>query len=333
MTPTIAPWAEIAATTPQRGELAAKLIRNEANDRVYAGVDSDGNRHVLVELRDGERGFDDRSSRGIAARTVMRAFTGEGERRFIDVECTERGAQPMLDLLAADMIQFLASGKAPPGAVAEAAFTKWRRIWAQVPKALLAKTEQVGLFTELWFLAYWLIPSVGVSSVRRWRGPLGARHDFEGEKVSVEAKATLAQSARIHVINGIDQLDSPEAGALYLFSQRLREEGGAVNSLPLLVGKIRELLHSSGEVLDVFDSTLLKAGYHDAYAEDYGMMRFRVVDEMLYLVSEDFPRLSVRDLKHGLPPSIQAVQYELNLQGQDRYIVARNPNGAEAYLK
>lgn len=325
-------WEELSSAGLQQGALAARLVRLGANTRVFAGVDPDGNRHVLLQLHDGEDGFEDVQSRGIGARTVLRAFAGEMERRFIDIVCTERDAQAMLDVLVADMIHMLEGGETQPDRVVKAAFSKWRRIWAQVPKPLLSRNEQAGLFAELWFLAFWLMPFAGADSITRWRGPLGSRHDFEWRGRAVEAKATLSHTGRVHVINGIDQLDNPEDGDLFLFSQRLREEGGAENNLPSLIGRIRHLLARDGEALDIFDGTLSKSGYHDVHADDYSRVHYRVVDEILYRVSKDFPRLTASELKHGLPSAIQAVQYELNLQGQDGYIVANEPAQAREFL-
>jgi len=54
--------------------------------------------------------------------------------------------------------------------------------------------------------------------VRAWLGPTGTRHDFQWPRLAVESKATSSLRGHIHRISGVEQLEAPEAGALYLFS-------------------------------------------------------------------------------------------------------------------
>ena len=66
---------------------------------------------------------------------------------------------------------------------------------------------------------------------------------------------------RVHRINGLNQLAPPENGELMFFSLRLREEGGASNTLPALVGTCRSLLEADAEALSGFESALVQVGY------------------------------------------------------------------------
>lgn len=326
-------WSQLDGAAPAVGELATRLISPERTGVVFIGVDSEGSKHLLVQLLPDDKGFEDRQSRGMLAQTVLRSFVNEGEKRFIDIECADRTAEPMLDLLAEEILNAFDDARLDAAQAVKAAFTKWRRIWAQLPKSLLNPDQQAGLFSELWFLINWLYPIAGLRAFARWRGPDGARHDFEWIGTSVEVKSTRQVVGRIHTINGIDQLDRPTNGTLYLFSQRLREEGGAMANLPILVNQVRDILKIDGELRDFFDVKLLSAGYHDAHAEEYEKHKWRVVDEFLFVIPDEFPRLTASLFKNGLPASVQAVRYDLNLQGQESYIVASRPEEAAKILQ
>src|SRR5207245_778158 len=94
-------------------------------------------------------------------------------------------------------------------------FARWRRFWGQLPQHLLSREQQLGLFAELWFLNVWLLPRVDAAeAVTRWRGPFGARHDFEWPTRSVEVKVTTSTRGPIHYIHGLDQLVPPDGGNL-----------------------------------------------------------------------------------------------------------------------
>jgi hypothetical protein len=133
----------------------------------------------------------------------------------------------------------------------------------------------------------------------------------------------------IHRINGIDQLALPEQGDLLLFSLRLREEAGATNSLPLVIGGFRAHLERDDEALGKFEAGLAQAGYSPAHEDEYSQLTLRLVAEGLYRVQGNFPRLTPAELGRGLPAGVEEVDYEINLGGFDHLIVAREPGGAD----
>src|SRR5262249_35908769 len=153
-----------------------------------------------------------------------------------DMMCEEQAGHEAFDLVGGEIAARLATGRERAPEVVARVLAKWRRFWSQLTTPALSREEQLGLFAELWFLSVWLLPRVGaVEAVRRWRGPSAARHDFEWPGHSVEVKATTSTRGRIHRIHGLEQLAPPEQGELLFFSLRLREEGGATNTLPSLV--------------------------------------------------------------------------------------------------
>jgi hypothetical protein len=309
------------------GERIAAARPNTAVERLLCGLDHAGRRHLLVLLRDGEDEFRDRESRGLNVDTRELGLVGEGTSRYLDIQCIDAAGYAALDVMAAEIGEglLLAGTDTPPHDVVRRVLAKWRRFWGHLPKSLLTRDEQVGLFAELWFLCYWLLPNVGVqTAVNRWTGPFGARHDFEWPQRSVEAKGTASTRGRVHIINGLDQLEAPENGELYLFSLRVREELSATNSLPSVIDAARRLLAAEAEAVDHLDSALARWGYAPTHEEDYRKVRLRIVDERLYAVGGDFPRLTRRSLRVNPPEQVERVQYELNLSGVEEFCIARS---------
>jgi hypothetical protein len=128
----------------------------------------------------------------------------------------------------------------------------------------------------------------------------------------------------VHLINGLGQLEAPENGELFLFSLRLREEASATNSLPTVIEATRQLLIAEAEAVDYLDSALARWGYALTHEQDYAKVRFRIVDERLYAVGGDFPRLTKESLRVEPPEQVERVQYELNLSGVEEFCIARS---------
>jgi len=218
-------------------------------------------------------------------------------------------------------------GADAPDAV-RSTLARWRRFWGAAPTGGLTDQEIRGLFGELWFLAVWLLPH-GHDQIGHWLGPTGTRHDFQWSDLAVEAKATTSIRGHVHRINGLEQLDTPSDGRLLLFSLRMREEATASNTLLSLIETITTALDDDGQALDGFESRLVQAGYSPLEADRYAEIRFRVINERLYEVGEDFPRLSAASFVDGLPAGVERVEYEINLDSCPDAMIATSPTEFE----
>ncbi len=87
-------------------------------------------------------------------------------------------------------------------------------------------------------------------------------------------------------------------------------------------------LASDAELLDRFEGALGPAGYSLAHADEYAKLRLRVVDEGLFQVRDDFPRLTVTQPPAGIPSGVERVEYEINLSGFSHLCTARRPADA-----
>lgn len=327
-------WRQIESSRPAGDELIGRPAAPEATPRLLAAVDSRGRRHLLVSLTPDEEAFGDASSRGLTIATEELTLRAGETGRYINIACEDVAGHPMLDLIGGELAgRLIGDGSAPAESVARV-LAKWRRFWGRLPQQLLSREAQIGLYAELWFLAYWLIPAVGISNaVCMWRGPHGARHDFERPGLSVECKGTASTRGRVHQINGLGQLEPPEGGRLLFFSLRVRDEAGAANTLPLLCGICRRLVLEDGDAEGLFDTALIAAGYLAAHEQEYSKTHWRVLDELLFDAAADFPRITVRSFAAGMPPGVEELAYTINLGTFDNLIIARRAAEATVILR
>lgn len=318
-------WRFLEVSRPLGDAITSRPAIPELTVRLLAALDADGKRHLIIRLDPEDTTLVDSSSRGVTVVTRELYVVGQTPSQFIDLACWDVNGHGAFDLIGGELAQGLARTDQPPALLCSRVLGKWRRFWGQIPKQVLSLEQQVGLFGELWFLAFWLIPQCGnEQAVTRWRGPFGARHDFEWVGKSVETKASTMSSGRIHRVNGIDQLAPPTNGDLYLFSIRLQSDGGSTNTLNSLVERCRTLLAADPTVIDRWEAALVTAGYSIAHVDEYERLHWRVADEFLYHVTGDFPRLVREHLKNGLPQGVDRVSYDILLDGFSNFVVDQN---------
>ena len=319
-------WDRLADESVSGEALAARLAMPHSSDRLLAALDREGRRHLLVPLAEVDEEYNDRRSRGIEIITRELSILGGSQARYLDLLCVDPAGYDVFDAIGGDLARALSAGIEEPSVAARRLVGKWRRFWMTPPALLLNRDEQIGLFAELWFLAYWLIPKIGVArATEAWRGPLRARHDVELPGCSVEVKGTTSVAARSHRIHGIEQLVPPEQGTLYLFSLALRDEGGALNTLPSIVQQVRDLASEDDDAIVIFETRLAQSGYVASAELDYEALRLRVVSERLYRVDDGFPRLLPGSFLGGIPSGVVDIEYTINLTGFDSCIVATTP--------
>lgn len=319
-------WTRLAGSQPHGETLWARRATPDVTERLVAALDADGLRHLLVLLATSDSNLQDSQSRGIAVTTRELTMPGHAAGRYLDVTCQDVSGHEAFDMIGGEVAERLATGRETAPEVVARVLSKWRRFWGQPPKQLLSRQEQIGLFAELWFLATWLIPKSGcANAISAWRGPLGSRHDFEWTGRSIEVKATTSTRGHIYHINGLDQLAAPVMGDLLFYSLQLREEGGGTHTLPSVVVTVRDLLANDAQALGLFENLLVQVEYSPAHEEEYSKVKYRVIEEGLFTVIQDFPRLLLTSFSSGLPVGVERVEYEVNLAGFAHLRIARNP--------
>lgn len=301
---------------------------------VLIAVDAAKRRYVLVTIPPGEpSALAERTSKGIAVQTVEMKVGGNRTETFVEIACLEPQGYAALDTVVGEIVEALEAG-ASIGRVrlVQNVLAKWRRFWSGVGQGLLSHEQQLGLFGELWFLSRWLSPSVGVAkAVQMWRGPTGARNDFEVRGLAIEVKTTSRVDGS-HVIHGLDQLLEPMEGSLFLYSLSVRDEASGTESLPRMVQEVRDRIGDDYALLSQLDAILYAGGYDHRLANEYAKLVLRIRDECLYRVSAGFPRLVPASVTGGLPVGVSALTYELRLEAAAAWALARTQTAAAALL-
>ncbi len=324
-------WNYLQTSPPKGVALTARIAFPEITPLLLAGIDSTGRHHFLIPLLQDEETIADGQSRGVLVKCEDLQIKEEVHKQktanYINVICQEPVGADAFDMIGHEIATALVSGSASKAETVRNILAKWRHFWGHPPSNALSREEIIGLFAEIWYLNRWLIPHMTpTAAVTGWRGPHGSRHDFEWSGKSVEVKGTTSGRGRIHWIHGLEQLSPPESGDLFLFSLVLREEGGAADTLPGIIAECRILLASIPDALEYFENSLALVGYSPIHDEEYSKIHFRVADEALYAVRDNFPRIVISSFHEGVPSGVNVVNYEINLDGYDTLIIARKPD-------
>lgn len=332
---TIDVWNSLDANRVLGEELVARRIQVDGDKALLCGVQRNGSRHFLVPIDKAEDMPPDDKSRGLRARVRELFVSGRPPGWYVDVECSDRDMHDPFDVVGNDLLRALRDSSLPPVALIQTVLAKWRRFWAEIPNQVLGEDAIAGLFGELWFLQVWLAPAIGHrAAIESWRGPTGARHDFQAIALAVEAKTTRSTRGRIHTINGVDQLELPESGELLFFSLRVQREVASTNNLPSIIGLVRAAIVDDPESASAFDNALAKAGCLDVHFEHYLESRFRIVDSHLYEVNAAFPSITRHSFSNGdLPEGVLSLGYEINLDGSGAARLAARPEEAQVALR
>lgn len=304
------------------GTLVARPFDARSSSNLLAAVDEDGVRHFLVPVSAHDDGLEDVRSRGVQILTKELVLGDGTSGRFIDLKCAVEVDRGLFDLLGVAISTELSTTSGSRVAV-ERVVSTWRSFWLGEHRHTMTREEQLGLFAELWFLMYWLIPEVGTEqAISSWGGPTKARHDFELPRHSIEVKATLSSVRRAHQVHGLDQLTPPPDGTLFLFSLAAREEKYAKNTL----GGLLTVVRGEAELAGCLRSLEQRLGDWSAkVTSGPDEMRLRVTDERLYRVAEGFPRITPESFRERLPLAVTEISYVIDLAAADDFLLADAP--------
>ncbi|MFE2722850.1 PD-(D/E)XK motif protein [Kitasatospora sp. NPDC059327] len=278
-----------------------------AHGPLLAAVDADGMRHLLIPLATRQR-----LSAGVASGS-LRIFErpledDESYGRFADIACTSRELDDVFTGLCRDVLVALAADGERPYRAARAVVERWRRLFSGGRRPLTDE-QIVGLFGELLVLIRLLECDPG--AVCHWAGPEGERHDFTDGRLAVEVKSSAAASERrLLRIHGLDQLEPPEHGELFIAWHRLQPDPRG-RTLDELVAHARELCDDEAAFL----SKLARLGYHPSDQDQYGL-RLTPVESRWYPVDDGFPRLTTTSIPGvDVPAGVLDVRYTVDLAG------------------
>ncbi len=318
-------WSGLAAMPNRIDALGAKLLLPDLSDRVFAAVDGQGRRHILIRLDAEDNAIRDVQSRGLSVDTIE-LTSDDGSQRYADIVCFDASGHEMFDLVATEIVQRLQTESVLATDCVHRIISKWRRFWNSIHGQFMSRAEAAGLFAELWCLRYWLLPHLQADiAINAWRGPFGARHDFEFACHSIEVKATLNRGSLVHRINGLDQMVPPASGSLYFLSMGLAEEVNGSDSLPGIVDSILQFLATQDSLQAIVAGRLMQIGYRESDRMEYLKTKYRVTHQSMYEVVEGFPKIVPGDFQNPLPSGVVRIEYDIALDGFGNLTIATEP--------
>jgi len=296
--------------------MSGRLVRH--TPRVWAAVDVARVPHLLIGVDESEVGARISATKGVRLSVEELRIGTAAPDVFITIACNEETYRDTFAALCVELIRSTTEGHEVAGV--RAVLRRWRAFF-QERRPRLSEPEQLGLFGELWFLEHWLGLPGGVAW---WKGPFGAHHDFQSAHSSIEVKATaIAKGPAVHRISSVHQLDAPETGHLFLYSLRVLRDEVAANSLAAAVRRITKRLKENVNASELFFATLAKSGYNPADADHY-KATWRILQQGLYEVRDDFPRITSRDAQ-AWKAGVTEVSYSIVLDACAPWLVAESP--------
>jgi hypothetical protein len=270
-------------------------------------VDANGHRHVLIPMPAAARLRSDRRSVGVHIGPHV-LFDGKARHSFLDLVCLKPELFDVFSTIAGDVLGALQEGPERPDDAAIGVLARWRALLARAGSEFPAITVLAGVWAELDHLL--AICDGRPAALAAWRGPERAVHDFAQGALALEVKATLARAGWRCTVHGLDQLESPSEGTLYLSFSRLElvETGGV--SVP---EQLEALVGMGVDAADLY-ARAERAGLGANHLAEARKLRFGRVERRVWLVAESFPRLVSASLRDAvLPPGVVGVSYELDL--------------------
>ncbi|WP_406372169.1 PD-(D/E)XK motif protein [Streptomyces sp. NBC_00647] len=301
---------ETEQTTGERRLRVAQLPVATKGGPLTLAVDHDGHRHLLVPIHTNRKvrpGLD-----GPVLSLHKRILEDEQTyQAYADLACRRDDLSDLFTELCVDVLGATDELPDNPIKALYRVLDRWKALF-KTQGAPLGPDQLAGLFGELVILNRLLAEDP--SAHRLWRGPEGHRHDFSAGVNAVEVKSTTEGEGRRPRIHGLDQLDAPEGGTLWLAWLRL-QPATANSSGTAFVHMVDRALHlcdDEGALLEL----LAGAGYHVSDSDRYQEVRFTVREERWYRVGADFPGLTRLALKSaGLSVSALDVEYTIDLSG------------------
>jgi len=270
-------------------------------------LDAKQRRHLLLPTRQDMPMEEDKRSAGVH---IIESRWGNEGTRYVDIVCLKPHLNELFDMVVVDILDQIALAPAFPDQVAGRVLARWRELISRQMLQHVDLSTIIGLFGELQILRQ--LTQRTSRAIETWGGPSGAKHDFWiPGRLAIEVKTTTSESGDMFVVHSLDQLADPsDASKLYLAFLKVKQvESDGETLLELINDLVRfgcSRPHLLGQVatLGVTEDVLLTI-------ED---VRFELVEQRLYAVDEQFPRLTRHSLVSGhIPNGVFNVQYQVDL--------------------
>ena len=300
-------WAVLsaAAAVPEGGYLTRISPWTYRGDAVLLGRDQSSLRHLLIPIDDREQCVADRASAGVQL-LERRLVAGGHLRRYLDLVCHKPDLNEYFSIIITEVVSVLRA----PGRADQAIhriLTRWRELLGSERSGALSPEALTGLFAELCVLLE--LADHGPAVANAWVGPEGERHDIVMPAGSIEVKGTRSRTGRRVEIHGVEQLEPPESGELYLAYVRLERDPNGRSVLDLVAE-----LEGRGCSSQTLRAGLLRIGLTSENEEAVSAFRLIVRERLTYEVGSEFPRIVRASFAEGrVPPGVISTNYVIDL--------------------
>jgi hypothetical protein len=300
-------WTALSAAPGPSGHGVATLALDDQlpTGRAVVARDLDGRRHLLVPRAQAEPVMEDRESGAVQ---ILALSLGEGAAatEFVDVVCRDPKLADVFDDLILAILRELVRDGTQPNAACLRVLEEWRQMLRPPPREPLSVNQTAGLVAEL-MVASAILVRDPAHRIDVWTGPSPGRHDFRRGRLAIEVKATLSTGEPTPEIHGIEQLEAPPDGELYLVWMRLERVPGGQLTVAGLVEDLRRLVGGGPPVYE----RLMESGWRPESASE--AIQFELRERRVHAVRDAFPRLVPRMIAGGVPPGLVNVRYSINL--------------------
>ena len=315
-------WEELEAKELEPNQLNAIEALVNSENPALAAIDYQKNRHLIIPVPDNVE-FNDNESQGLSVSTKRLQINNQPLSRFIDVCCNISAYFDMFNLIGGEISEQLEKPDADASKVVSRTLARWREFWKRLPKDRLSEEQIIGLFGELWFLLYWLLPKCN-EPMEYWTGPYGIRHDFQFPNCSFEIKTSTKTKEIIHHIVSLEQLETVGDKPLFLYSLLLQRDISSENTVSDLIDQIESII--SVEQSSIFKRILSEIGYSPLHSEDYKRYRYSVRGEGIYLVEKGFPHLTRKSFVEDALSGVVSVEYDISLSNLEQLKLSSSPD-------
>jgi hypothetical protein len=243
------------------------------------------------------------------------AVAGRAAQEYVDLRCLAGAKSAMRRPFLAfcdDILLELRRTRCTPEEAVLRTCTRWQRFWTDEEDQGFTIEWLHGLAAELSFLRD-LLSTHGPKALDTWRGPEGADHDFQtGTMLAAEVKASAVMPFRIHC--NLNQLDPGIFNELLLVCYLVPPAADG-ETLPADVATIEDILREHPDALDRFWDRLARAGYRRQAEEQYRSSPYRRSAPSIYLVNDEFPKLTVRSFVRPPDARISGLRYVVEVTG------------------
>lgn len=296
---------EVPALTSSRTMVTSPTPVETPQGPVLLGIDTSGSNHLLVPLAPRQSVEPDLTGRAIHL-FVRPLEDSERYQHFADLALVDPSLLDVFTSLCEDVLAAVAAAPERAVRALRRVLDEWRQLLAGA-QGPLGTNELAGLFGELTVLRDLLQRNSGLAE--SWHGPDGTAKDFYLDGNAIEVKTTTAPEGRTIRVHGVDQLEPPAGGRLYLVWFRLAQTESGV-SVPELVDRVLDLADHAAHVR----RGLAVLGYRERDTETYAAMRYLTVERRCYAVKDGFPRIVSKSLiGDALRPGVDDLVYSVDL--------------------